>query len=149
MKMILRGSTRVFKNHLEADQEEITSPEILRMLASKNSELAALYDEESAFSQYCHDGSAFAAALLNRITPGGWVSLIYDEAAAQLLVETEYESSDDLSEEEITFLVRETLGQWSDGAGCNAMDRFSDSIHPYYVELNASDPEQVVISTRV
>lgn len=145
MKIVLRGSTRVVKNHLEEDEEDVTSPDVFRMIASKNSELESLYDEDSAFSQYCHDGSAFADALLKRIKPGGWVRLIYDDTEKKLFVETEYESMDDLSEEEIKFLVRETLGQWSDGAGGSAMDRFCDFIDPYYTELDEFEPENVVV----
>ncbi|MEZ4731209.1 MAG: hypothetical protein R3E79_29170 [Caldilineaceae bacterium] len=54
MKLVLRGFTRVIKNHLEDDEEDVSSPDIFRMIAAKNKELESLYDEEFAFSQYSH-----------------------------------------------------------------------------------------------
>lgn len=148
MKIVLRASTHVVKNHLEDDQEDVNSPDIFRMIASKNNELEALYDDDSAFSQYCHDGSDLADAILKRIKPGGWVRLVYDETLQNLFVETAYESTDDLSDDEIQFLVRETLGQWSDGAGGSAMDDFSGYIEPYYVELDEINPENVTVTIK-
>lgn len=148
MKIVLRGSTRVVKNHLEDDEEEITSPSVLQMIASKQAELEGLCDDDSAFSQYCHDGSPMADSLLKRIKLGGWVRLIYDQSAGKLFVETEYESVDDLSQEEIQYLVNETLGQWSDGVGSSAMDNFAEFIEPYYVELDEFEPENVAVTVQ-
>lgn len=147
MKIVLRGSTRVVKNHLEEDEEEISSPAVLAMVASKKDELASLYNEDAAFSQYCHDGSELANALASRLKLGGWVELIFDADAEKLFVETCYESTDALSAEEIQFLVVQTIGQWSDGSGGSAMDDFCEFIEPYYVELDEFDPTCVSVTT--
>ena len=146
MKLILRGKTQVVKNHLEDDEEDVTSPEILKMLASKDAELQSLYDEDAAFSQYVHDGSEFADSFMARVKLGGWVRLIYDEAQQELFVETEYEAEGVLSEEEIKYLVKATVGQWSDGSGGAAMDNFSEIIDPYYVEIYEFDPADVKVT---
>lgn len=146
MKLILRGKTQVVKNHLEDDQEDVTSPEILKMLASKDPELQSLYNEDAAFSQYLHDGTDFAEQLIARVEFGGWVRLIYDDAQQKLFVETEYDVDGQLNEEEIEFLVNATVGQWSDGAGGSAMDDFSEFINPYYVEIDEFDPTDVQVT---
>ena len=146
MKLILRGKTQVVKNHLEDDEEDVTSPEILKMLASKDAELQSLYDEDAAFSQYLHDGSEFADRIMARVKLGGWVRLIYDETQQKLFVETEYEAERVLSEEEINYLVKATVGQWSDGSGGAAMDDFSEIIDPYYVEIDEFDPADVIVT---
>ena len=146
MKLILRGKTQVLKNHLEDDEEEITSPDVLRMLATKDAELQSMYDEDGAFSQYIHDGSEFADTLMARIKFGGWVRLIYDDAEQKLFVETEYEAEGQLNEEEINFLVEGTVGQWSDGSGAAAMDNFSEVIDPYYVEIDEYDAADVKVT---
>ena len=124
MRIVLRGTTEVVKNHLEDDEEQVTSPDILQMLALRSAELESMYDNHGAFSQYCDDGSEFATTLLKRIKFGGWVRLVYDELSQKLFVETEYESNEALTEAEIQFLAKETVGQWSDGAGAAAMDIF-------------------------
>lgn len=146
MKITLRGATEVFKNHLEDDQEDVTDLATLKEIASKNDQLQTLYDAEiSAFSQYCHDGSDMANEVIGALDHGGWVSLVFDTADEKLYVETTYDSSRDLTDEEIQFLVRETLGQWSDGAGGAAMDDFSEFIEPYYVELSEFEEENVQV----
>ena len=146
MKLILRGKTLVVKNHLEDDEEDVTSPEILKMLASKDAELQSLYNEDAAFSQYFYNGTEFADSLMARVKPGGWLRLIYDETQQKLFVETEYEAEGALSEEEIKFLVKATVGQWSDGSGGAAMDDFSEFIDPYYVEIYEFDPADVKVT---
>jgi hypothetical protein len=145
MKIVLRGSTRVVKNHLENDEEDVSSADVLKMIASKNDELQSLFNDEAAFSQYLHDGSEQADSIVGRLIPGGWVSLVFDDSDGRLYVETGYEAKGDLAPDEIEFLVRETLGQWSDGAGGSAMDDFSEFIDPYYVELDEYRPENVVV----
>ena len=146
MKLILRGSTSVVKNHLEDDEEEVDDPAVFADIAGKNDQLQELYDEEFAFTQFCDDGTEFSQSVRDRVKTGGWVSLVYDPDQKKLFVETTYESEEPLTEDEILFLVRETVGQWSDGGGGAAMDNFSESIEPYYVELDEFEPENVKVT---
>lgn len=146
MKLILRGSTSVVKNHLEDDEEEVNDVAVFADIASRNEELQSLYDEEYAFINYCDDGTEFSQSIRDRVKTGGWVSLVFDPEQKKLFVETTYESEASLSDDEIQFLVRETMGQWSDGGGSAAMDSFSDSIEPYYVELDEFDPDNVKVT---
>ncbi len=93
MKIVLRGSTRVVKNHLEDDEEDVSAPDVLEMIAGKDKDLQSLYNEDSAFSQYLHDGSELANTIAAALTVGGWVRLVYDREQQKLFVETEYEAS--------------------------------------------------------
>lgn len=59
---------------------------------------------------------------------GGAVKLIYDAAAKQLRVATEYESPDKLGAADLKRLAKETLGQWSDGIGEGCFDDLADRL---------------------
>ena len=143
MKLKLQGPTEVVENHLEDDEEEVTSPDVLRMIASRTDELTAIYTDQLAFTHFLSDGSSTADAVLPSLKTGGWIRLVVNDAGDALLVETELESDRALNQDEIDFLVRRTIAQWTDGAGAGALDSFSEAIEPYYVEVGSLEIDDV------
>lgn len=135
MRIIFQGRTSILKNHLEDDETEISDQALFREIAGKSHFIENTYNPREAFTQYIHDGSPFATELLKVIEPGGWIRFVYDEETQGLLVETEYKTSRPFTTQELAYLMKETVGQWSDGAGGYLADTFSEHIDPYYVDI--------------
>ncbi len=101
MKIIVSGAAAAFV--LDTDQE-VTDPQRLRKLDG------LLYSKDLC-SRY------FDRPLEEIGVQGGAIRLVYDSREQQLRVVTEYHSPRGLKSGELTQLVKETVGQWSDGIG--------------------------------
>ena len=152
MRICFRGRTSVVKNHLEDNETEISDVEVFRDIAGKSHLIENAYHPKEAFTQYIHDGTPFATELLKVIEPGGWIRFVFDEETQRLLVETEYKTRRPLAAQELEYLTKETVGQWSDGGGGYLADIFSENIDPYYVDIfphfddyNSSKPQVLEI----
>lgn len=135
MKVVICGRTNVVRNHLEDDEQDVTDPEILKMIASKNDVLADLSEPDLLFPEFINDGTELGETVSQAVGGGGWVSLGYEAGSGHLLVTTEYDLKRPLNKQELEYLVKDTVGQWSDGGGGAAMDDFAEHIEPYYVDV--------------
>lgn len=110
MKISISGSAAAYAS---ASEDEITGSAALQRFSGVRSVASCIdYLDET----------------LGRIgLIGGFLEFVFDEADQRLRICTEYHSPRELKPRELTRLVDETRGQWSDGIGESAFDAYEQT----------------------
>jgi len=109
MKILISGKAVVKKEEKDEDEDGYTQDDYV--IVTDPTELKSLdgVDDQSCFTDYMSQEE--------EVISGGYLEFRYDEKTNQLIAETKYDITRELTEEEIRELVDYTQGQWSDGIG--------------------------------
>jgi hypothetical protein len=104
--IVVQGLAAVYR-----DDERVTDPQVLASLVP-----LVFDDDDAVFTDYL-GGTPLQDELRSALERSGVLRFTHAPGADLLTVTVEFRSRRDLSDAELHELVKDTLGQWSDGIG--------------------------------